>query len=166
MLNNITDLYINDFLYSNEVIYKAFFENKFYNIEKLEDIKNIFNHLNAEKLSDNYSSEWYGNKFFSYSDAKIIGYIRDNIDLLKNEINDKERNILIASLLYSADKSANTVGHYDAYIKGKRIEDKFTFDLINPYDTYNKNIFISRCDANEYARNLKCDIVYIDPPYN
>lgn len=166
MLNNITDLYINDFLYSNEVIYKAFFENTLYDIEKLEDIKNVFNNLNAENLSDNYSSEWYGNKFFSYNDAKIIGYIRDNIDLIKNEINDKERNILIASLLYSADKSANTVGHYDAYIKGKKIEDKFTFDLINPYDTHNKNIFISRCDANECARKLKCDIVYIDPPYN
>lgn len=166
MLNNIADLYINDFLYSNEVIYKAFFENTLYDIEKLEDIKNVFNNLNAESLSDNYSSEWYGNKFFSYNDAKIIGYIRDNIDLLKNEINDKERNILISSLLYSADKSANTVGHYDAYIKGKKIEDKFTFDLINPYDTHNKNIFISRCDANEYARKLKCDIVYIDPPYN
>ena len=36
-------------------------------------------------------------------------------------MSEKEFAILLASLLYSADKSANTVGHYDAYIKGDDI---------------------------------------------
>ncbi len=166
ILNKVTSLIINDFLYSNEIIYKAFFDNKPYNIEKLENIKSLYNKINIQSISDNYCSQWYGNKFFSYNDAKIIGYIRENIDFLSTEINEKERNILIASLLYSADKVANTVGHYDAYIKGKDIIDRFVFDLIIPYDTKDKNIIISRCDANNLAKNLKCDIVYIDPPYN
>ena len=64
------------------------------------------------------------------------------------------------------DKSANTVGHYDAYIKGKPISDTFLFDLIEPYKFENKKIHISRLDANELAKNISCDIVYIDPPYN
>ena len=81
-------------------------------------------------------------------------------------LNEKEKNILIASLLYSLDKSANTVGHYDAYIKGKSISDTFLFDLIEPYKFENKKIHISRLDANELAKNISCDIVYIDPPYN
>lgn len=61
-------------------------------------------------------------------------------------LNEKEKNILIASLLYSLDKSANTVGHYDAYIKGKAINDTFSFDLIEPYKYKNKEIHISRLD--------------------
>ncbi len=166
MLDKVNSLFINDFLFSNEIIYKAFFENAPYNMTKLENIKEQCNKENVKNLSDNYCSKWYGNRFFSYNDAKLIGYIRDNIETLKNEFNEKEICILIASLLYSADKVANTVGHYDAYIKGKNIEDKFIFDLINPYDTREKDIVITRYDANEYARDLKCDIVYIDPPYN
>lgn len=166
MLNKVNTLHINDFLYSNEFIYKAFFENTSYNTEKLEKIKSRYNKINIQTISDNYCSKWYGNKFFSYNDAKIIGYIRENINSLVTQINNKERNILIASLLYSADRAANTVGHYDAYIKGKNIDNTFAFDLINPFDTNDKNIIISRCDANQLAQNLECDIVYIDPPYN
>lgn len=166
MLNRVDSLFINDFLYSNEIIYKAFFENAPYNKTRLENIKKSYSELDANNIPDNYCSQWYGDKFFSYNDAKVIGHIRENIEYLKHGINEKEINILISSLLYSADKAANTVGHYDAYIKGKKIEDKFIFDLINPYDTRGKNVFIHRSDANEYAKNLKCDIVYIDPPYN
>lgn len=166
MLGKVDSLFINDFLFSNEIIYKAFFESAPYNEKKLENIKSRYLKLNANDLSDNYCSQWYGNKFFSYNDAKTIGYIREEIDLLKTDLTQKEKNILIASLLYSADKAANTVGHYDAYIKGKKIEDKFMFDLVKPYNTQAKNIVITREDANKYANELKCDIVYIDPPYN
>ena len=48
----------------------------------------------------------------------------------------------LASLLYSADKSANTVGDYDAYIKGHDISDTFIFDLITPYKTKKSQIAI------------------------
>lgn len=166
MLERVNNLYINDFLFSNEIIYRAFFEDLPYNLEKLEDIKNLYSTLKIEELADNYCSQWYGGKFFSYNDAKVIGFIREHIKMLGNELNDKEKNILISSLLYSADKAANTVGHYDAYIKGKIIEDKFSFELISPCDTKRKNVVITRSDANEYAKSLKSDIVYIDPPYN
>lgn len=166
MLEIMNDIYMNDFLFSNEIIYRGFFEDVYYDMEKLEDIKKICNQLNIEDLPDNYCSQWYGDKFFSYNDAKRIGHIRGYIKKIESELNNKERNILIASLLYSVDKAANTVGHYDAYIKGKKIDDKFSFELITPYDTKGKNIIITRSDANEYAKKLECDIVYIDPPYN
>jgi adenine-specific DNA-methyltransferase len=111
-------------------------------------------------------SENFGGKFFSMNDAKLIGYIREAIDIGNIELTDKERCILIASLLYSADKSANTVGHYDAYIKGHEIKDSFEFELISPYENNDTEIVISREDANLLSKRLKCDIVYIDPPYN
>ena len=165
MLPNVKKLHLNDLLYSNELIYKAFYSKDKYSEKKLAKYDKKYSSLRAEKLEENYISKNFGNKFFSYSDAKLIGYIREDISLA-SDLNDKEIAILIASLIYSADKSANTVGHYDAYIKGKSIKDKFSFQLISPMKTEGVEISISRCDANILARNMFYDIVYIDPPYN
>ena len=158
-------IYINDFLYSNEIIYKAFFEQNDYDAKKITEIASAFKQLNASDLNENYISESYGGKFFSKNDALIIGYIREYLYHDKS-LSEKESAILLASLLFSADKAANTVGHYEAYIKGKNISDKFTFGLIEPYTYPNKKIYISRKDANQLAKEISCDIVYIDPPYN
>lgn len=166
MLEKMKKIYINDFLYSNEIIYKAFFESSKYSKKLIKDYCNRFQSISANELDDNYISYNFGDKFFSLADAKKIGYIRETIESERDNLSDKEFSILIASLLYSADKSANTVGHYDAYIKGKEIQDSFSFELISPYNTKGTKVFISRKDSNEFAKGLKCDIVYIDPPYN
>lgn len=166
MLDKMKKIYINDFLYSNEVIYKAFFDQTLYNHDMLTEYCNHFQSLSIDDIDDNYISENFGGKFFSYADAKLIGYIREVIESDRDKLSEKEFSVLLASLLYSADKSANTVGHYDAYIKGHDIPDTFTFDLITPYKTKKSQIVISREDSNEFAHKLKCDIVYIDPPYN
>lgn len=165
MLNYMDRVHINDFLFSNEIIYKAFFEQVDFDNTKLDNYKAIFSRLNSGDLSDNYVSTNFGGKYFSYNDSLKIGYIREIIENA-NDLNEKEKDILIASLLYSADKAANTVGHYDAYIKGKNISDSFCFDLIKPYFYPEKDITISRKDANCLAKEIECDIVYIDPPYN
>lgn len=165
MIDHVNEIYINDFLFSNESIYKAFFEQQDFDLEKLEKISNHFRNLKVSSLSPNYVSKNFGGKFFSKNDAKVIGYIREYIEN-NSDLNEKEKNILLASLLYSADKSANTVGHYDAYIKGKDVRDSFSFDLVSPYQYNNKIIHISRKDANQLAKEISCDIVYIDPPYN
>ena len=166
MLNRMNEIYINDFLYSNEIIYKAFFEQSQYDSELISKYFNMFCSLSTENIKDNYVSENFGGKFFSINDSKKIGYIREVLEADREKLTEKEFSVLLASLLYSADKSANTVGHYDAYIKGHAITDTFSFDLISPYDTQNSNIHISREDSNAFAKKLKCDIVYIDPPYN
>ena len=163
-LDRMSKVVINDFLYSNELIYKAFFLQSQYEKEKIEHYKNTFQSLQVIDLSENYVSTNFGGKFFSNNDAILIGEIRERIEQA-NDINDKERSILIASLLYSIDKIANTVGHYDAYIKGHILKDQFKFDLISPYNT-ESTISIYREDANILAKSLECDIVYIDPPYN
>lgn len=162
--NKVDRLIINDFLYSNEVIYKGFFGGGKCDYVLLEKYVKKFNDLNVKKIKDNYVSENFGGRYFSQNDALLIGEIREQIDTAK-DLSDKERAVLLSSLLYSADKSANTVGHYDAYIKGKKLSDTFSFALIKQYKSKAK-IDIFREDANKLARKIKCDLVYIDPPYN
>ena len=165
MLNDMQNIVINDFLYSNEIIYKAFFSNERYDTNKIEHYNLIFKNIDITNIEENYISVNFGNKFFSLNDAKKIGYIREYIEENALLFNDRETAILIASLLYSTDKSANTVGHYDAYIKNHDIPDRFQFDLIHPYSV-TSNIHIYREDANNLAKKINTDIVYIDPPYN
>lgn len=156
---------MNDFLFSNEIIYKAFFGNEDYNVEVIEKYRERFQKLNIFDLKDNYFSCNYGGKYFSQNDAKLIGEIREEIEKLQNVISDREYYILLASLIYSMDKVANTVGHYDAYRKIDYIEDKFVYELINPKKELNK-YYIYRANANEIVKNIKADVAFIDPPYN
>ena len=168
MLEKYDHFIINDFLFSNEIIYKAFFKNEVFDLEKLLSYKKKYDALDFDKLDDNYVSTNFGGKYFEIGDAKAIGHIRQDIENNKAFLNDREHAILIASLLYSFDKCSNTVGHYEAYFKNKEIERSFVFDLITPYDTISmgKVIDIYRQDANVLASSISADIVYIDPPYS
>ena len=159
---------LNDLLYSNQVIYKAFYKNESFDMDKLLTFQMVYQNLNKDTLDENYVSQQFGDKYFEYGDAKAIGYIRQDIEDNKDNLNEREYCILIASLLYSFDKCANTVGHYEAYFKNKKIESTFKFELITPYDTQkmNKRFNIYRENANNLAISIKSDIVYIDPPYS
>ncbi len=155
---------INDILYSNYIIYQAFFKLENWNKNKLTKLLHYYNSINANKLQDNYFSENFGNKFFEYNIAKKIGFIREDIEKLKKDLKNKEYNILLSSLIYSMDKVANTVGHFDAYIKKPIRKTNFQVKLIKTEDF--KGVEIYRKDANELARKITADIAYIDPPYN
>ena len=155
---------LNDILFSNNIIYKAFFKPENWNNEKLNELLFYYNNLNANELNDNYFSINFGDKFFEYNIAKKIGFIREDIEQNKHELNEKEYSILLASLIYSMDKVANTVGHFDAYIKKPIKKKNFKLQLIKTEDF--KGVEIYREDANVLARKIKADIAYIDPPYN
>lgn len=165
MLDDYDEFYINDFLYSNEIIFNAFFDNSSYDKSKILEYKDFFNSLTGRKIDDDYFSKNYGGRYFSTHDAEIIGEIRETIKQ-SNDLNKREKCILLASLLYSSDCIANTVGHYDAYRKKVDIKDRFEFRLVNPIDTSNKRIHIIRQDANEIVKNVRADVVFLDPPYN
>lgn len=165
-LKNGKEVYFNDYLKSNCYSYKAFYEPIKVDIKKLERIVNNYNDL--EITEENYFSENFSDTYFSSKDCKKIGYIRENIEekFKKQEINEREKCILIASLIYSMDRVANTVGHYDAYRKIKNIEDKFFMYMLDVSEKGEKKSHISNLDANEFIKSVKADLVYIDPPYN
>ena len=158
------EIILNDFLHSNQVIYKAFFDNGEWNQEKINAIIKDYNNINGEDLDENYFSKNFGGKYFSKNSAKIIGFIRENIEENRENLTEREYNILISSLLYSIDKIANTVGHYDAYFKKEFVGDIFFMRPIDPIKT--KKVSIFKEDANSLAKQIQTDIIYIDPPYN
>ena len=165
--NQKTKIYVNDLLKSNYLSYLAWFGNDKIDKKKLENIINKYNSLN--NLKDNYFSVNFGDTYFSNNNCKRIGYIREDIEnkYLNNEINMRERAILITSLLYAMDKIANTVGHYDAYRKNGNLDKKLELCMLNlKSNINNKNNKIFNEDSNELVRNIKADVVYIDPPYN
>jgi adenine-specific DNA-methyltransferase len=155
---------INDILYSNNIIYKGFFESGEWDNEKLNDIIMNYNTLDSDLIEENYFSQNFGGKFYEHNIAKIIGHIRQDIEDMKAELTEKEYNILLTTLIYNIDRLANTVGHFDAYIKKPIRHQPFKLRLINAQDFSNVKIY--RKDANVLARELESDLVYIDPPYN
>ena len=163
-IQKYNNVIINDFLFSNNVIYKAFYSLGDVNDEKLLKYIDTFNNLDFNKLNDNYFSNNYGGKFFDYQTSKKIGFIRDLIEEKRDSLTEKEFYILLASLIYSIDKIANTLGHYEAYIK-KEIKPKALLMNLIDYKQFS-NVQIYREDSNQLVRNITADIFYIDPPYN
>ena len=158
---------VNDILECNRCAYNAFFGK-----QKIDEVNlsKIINEYNSKEVKDNnYFSENYSDTFFSEKNCKKIGYIRENIDLLYKEkkINEREKDYLITSLLYAMDHIANTVGHYDAFRRGGDLsKDLIMLPLEVPSLSTNKNNEIYKEDSNELVKHIKCDLVYIDPPYN
>lgn len=163
-LSKYKKVIINDLLYANNVIYKGFFQSGQWDKEKLNGILTHYNHLDPDELSENYFSENFGGKFYEHNIAKLIGYIREDIENKKSELTEKEYLILLTTLIYNIDKLANTVGHFDAYIKKPIKNQPFRLRLIDIKEY--KNVEIYREDSNLLARKIKADLVYIDPPYN
>ena len=159
-------LITNDLLYFNYICHIAWFGSEQYEREKIENLICYYNAVHPKQ--DNYMSLNFSNTFFSREDCLKIGFIRDDIEQKYNEckINDRERAILITSLLYATDRIANTCGHYDAYIKGASFERHLELAVPLASNNNNENNHCYNEDANHLVERIEADLVYIDPPYN
>ena len=159
-------LITNDIMYSNYICHKAWFDSQPYSEEKLVDLILDYNSLQVNE--ENYMTENFADTYFSRGDCAKIGYIRENIENLfqKGEINERERALLITSLLYAMDKIAKTCGHYDAYRKGAVFDRHLELSLPLPEAELSSNNVCYNEDTNELVKKIEADLVYIDPPYN
>jgi len=106
--------------------------------------------------------------FSDYNGAKIDA-IRTKIQIYKDQ-NFIDENLyfhLLASLLESADSVANTACVYGAFLKNLKKLAQKKIILQPAFFEYsdNENLVFNQ-DANELIRNIKGDILYLDPPYN
>ena len=107
-------------------------------------------------------------KFFTVENARriqrcwqlITGWHKEKLTT------DKEHSVLIASLIDSVDKVANTAGTYYAYLKtfSRKAIKPFTYRLLPPTTGPIGNAV--RADALSLVQQAKYDILYLDPPYN
>ena len=155
---------VNDTLMSNVVAYQAWMGTEQVREDIITDYISRFNDLRYDDILTNYFSDVYGGKYFSMNDAKKIGYIRDYLEEHRPELNYREFCILLTSLLYTTDKIANTVGHFEHYLSKAPIDSNFLLQEIEIQATAKTQIYNE--DANELARQIEADVVYLDPPYN
>lgn len=159
------NLIINDILYSNFISYKAWFDNTAYDKNKLVEIYDYLNAIPYSEIESNYFSDIYGGKYFSQNDAKKIGFIREFIESNKAILTEQEYAILLTSLIYATDRIANTVGHFEYFLKSSPVDTAFRLEPLDIVPL-SGSIEIFNADANMLVRQKRCDIAYIDPPYN
>lgn len=128
------------------------------------DLLDYYNSINPNTLIDNYFSINFGDKFFDMKTSRLIGYIRDDLETKRSFLTEKEFAIVLSSLIYSIDRLANTLGHYEAYIKKTITPRKLILRMIEVKNFSGAEIFQE--DANQLARKIHADVIYIDPPYN
>ena len=155
---------VNDFLHLNNVMYRAFFAPCEWSEERVQTIINEFNDINPAKIGENYFSKNFGGKYFYHDTAKIVGYIRGRLQALQKNLTDKEYAVLLASLIYSIDRHANTMGHFDAYHHKTPTAHQFQMRMIE-VESFN-GVEIHQEDSNQLARHINVDLTYLDPPYN
>jgi adenine-specific DNA-methyltransferase len=161
---------------SNDLEYYSFVLNKNYigNYQKIE-YEHLIQKLNDLSLVEGFIYKHYslgGNgerQYFSDENAKKIDTIRIRIEEWKekNIIDDNLYYFLLASLIESADKVANTASVYGAYLK--KLKKSATVKMVlKPalFDDYGENHSVYNCDANQLIKSISGDILYMDPPYN
>ncbi len=125
-------------------------------------------------IYSNYSVAWttwkeFERMYFSDENAQRCDGIRAKIEEWKSKgkITDDEYYFLLASLIESIDKVANTASVYGAFLKQlkksaqKRMELKPADFFVNDseHTVFNQNV-------NELILESSHDVVYLDPPYN
>ncbi len=117
---------------------------------------------------ENYFSHHFGGTYFTEENARRIGAIREEIARRRalEIIGEKEESVLLTSLLYAADKVANTCGHYDAY--RMKLDKTAKLELRVPAirQEANRGNVVFEEDANRLAGDIDADVLYLDPPYN
>lgn len=159
-------LVTNDLLYCNYLCHLAWFGREFVHLDLLRGMIDEYNRTDVPR--NNYMTENFADTYFSCADCAKIGFVREDVESKFNSgvINERERAILITSLIYAMDKIANTCGHYDAYRHDATFERRLVLNMLDVPARNNKANQCFNEDANKLIKRIKADLVYIDPPYN
>lgn len=156
--------------------------------QRLGGLQNVFDSLNSLTPIKGYISTYYcpeddenpqydsERMFYTQENGRRIDAIREAIAAWKNDgmLDDEEEAFLLAPLIFQGAYCSNTSGVFKAFHRGwggatktawYRI--RSTLALTPPvlWDNCRKNE-VFREDANRLADDIRCDIAYIDPPYN
>lgn len=131
----------------------------------------VVQRLNSAKQYAGWFEREYAIKrrFFTRDNARKIGGCRRLIYQWDRDelLTPPERAILLASLVSSMDKNANTAGTYYAYLKTwyRKALRPFRFELLKP-TRGSRNCGVENCAAEDFVADRAFDVLYLDPPYN
>ena len=154
----------NDILYSNFVFYNAWFSSEKYDENKIKKYLDYYNNSN-DYIIDNYFNQTFSNTYFSENNAKQLGSIRIHLEKNRCDLNNREFYILLTSLLYTTDRIANTVGHFEAFLAKQPQDKKIVLKTLDIKKYHSKSTIYNK-NSNELIKKIKCDLLYLDPPYN
>lgn len=168
--NTARKIIVNDTEYYSYILLKNYLGNTIW-----FEYKDLIEELNNTSPVDGFIFENYckggkhGRQYFSDANGRKIDAIRIRIEEWKSHdyINEAQYYFLLASLLESADKVANTTSQYSAYLKHIKPPAKkpmyITPALFEPscsaIEVYNHH-------ANTIITQIEGDVLYLDPPYN
>ena len=162
-----------DMLRSNCIILRGF-------LESGERIPALVEQLNALPSRSGYISASYAGTYFTEENCGRMDAIREEIARrhAQGEITGGEHDALLSSFLLAADRVANTLGQYDAFLKnigadnrigGKHLVDErvgspFLLRLLEPLPGIELEVIEG--DMIALAPGITADVAYYDPPYN
>lgn len=169
-----------DNLYHNYVAARCFFGGRPGQVNWRKVIR-LLEQLNELPPMEGYCFAEYGGTYFTAENAGRIDAMREAIAdwSVRGLIREQEEAVLVTSLVYAADKVANTCGQYDAFLKHLGAE-PYSAEGVHRVDaTVYKPVLLGLPqvaegaghrvvlgDATELAATLACDVLYLDPPYN
>lgn len=159
----------NDIQYYSYVLNKHLIENTppldFKQIEAIKQLTGVEGFIYKNYCAGSGS----GRNYFTDENGKKCDAIRIEIERLKKygEINEAQYFYLLASLINSIDKYANTASVYGAFLKKikKSAAKEFQLELLPIIDGSKENKVYNDNISNVITQ-IGGDILYMDPPYN
>ena len=144
-------------------------ERKNFVCDYLSNIKGKKGFIYKNYCSGGTKNQEFERQYFSDENGMRCDAIRIKVEVWKNEklITDNEYYFLLATLLETIDKRANTASVYGAFLKQLKKTAQIPFVLkpaeliINDqeHEVFNE-------DINKLVGKIEGDILYLDPPYN
>lgn len=161
---------------SNDLEYYSYVLNRNYiGNHQVFEYEALIEELNALQGKNGFIFEEYSHNgsaermYFSALNGKKIDAVRQQILHWKNhnQISEDQYFFLLASLLESADKVANTASVYGAFLKQLKKSAQKEM-IIQPalFDQTDKKHLVYNTDSNKLIKEISGDILYLDPPYN
>jgi len=145
--------------------------------ERLDEVRRK---LNALEPVRGYVVQSYADRYFTEKNCCRMDAIREEMERLLNagEITIGEHEQLLASFILEADRVANTIGQYDAFLKNPhgpssvggrhlvddRVQSPFRLRTLAPFP--GRNVEVIEGDLVDLAPGIAVEVAYYDPPYN
>jgi adenine-specific DNA-methyltransferase len=143
-------------------------------------VPQMIDRLNDLEPVRGYISNHYAGTYFTFQNCRKMDAIREEIERLRRsaQISPEEHDMLLASFILGADRVANTIGQYDAFLKNirssnrpggphlldERVRTPFMLQPLEPIRDV--AIDVREADMLALVSEIEADVAYLDPPYN